>query len=465
MTAVAAPEVEELPQEDVAQEEETQEEVAKFQFDEDFQKKIVTLAVRDPKFVRRVEGLIDPNYFESDANKIIFSLGQQYYDRYRVLPGSAAVWSQILKDAMANKQLRKEEAPEVLAQLKTILKAKVTDADFVADKVGEFAREQAVNLAVIQMLELREKGRHAEAQAVMERAFRVGAHDDFVDIDYWNDIDRRTQYRLDVAAGVIKPNGITTGIKQIDALLYHNGWGRKELSAIMGGAKKGKSTGLGFFSIAASMAGYNVLYATMEVANAIIADRMDAHVSQTDMQDIKNHIHAVKSKVEMKAATSGRGELRLVEFPSGTLTPRGLRRVIERYRSDGIHFDLIVPDYADIMAPDVFTKDPIENSKQIWLGLRAIAYEEDAAVLTATQTNRDGFKASTAKAGDVAEDFNKIRIADLVVSINRDDDERARGEARLYFAASRNQAGEFTINIKQDLAKMTFISGVTGVTK
>ncbi|MEO9497667.1 MAG: hypothetical protein ABJG42_24550, partial [Vibrio splendidus] len=120
-------------------------------------------------------------------------------------------------------------------------------------------------------------------------------------------------------------------------------------------------------------------------------------------------------------------------------------------------------DYADIMAPDIYTQNEIENSKQIWLGLRAIAQIENAAMITATQTNRTGFKNTTAKAEDVAEDFNKIRIADLVISINRTDEERDRGEARLYFAASRNQSGEFSISIKQDLARMSFIDGVIGI--
>ena len=88
---------------------------------------------------------------------------------------------------------------------------------------------------------------------------------------------------------------------------------------------------------------------------------------------------------------------------------------------------------------------------------------DDAAVLTATQTNRDGFKSTVAKAEHVAEDFNKIRIADLVISINATEEERAVGEARLYFAASRNQETGFSIFIKQEIAKMKFITAILKV--
>jgi replicative DNA helicase len=62
----------------------------------------------------------------------------------------------------------------------------------------------------------------------------------------------------------------------------------------------------------------------------------------------------------------------------------------------------------------------------------------------------------------VADDFNKVRIADLMISINRTDEERAAGRARLFFAASRNQEGEFTIEIEQALDRMKFITRVLG---
>lgn len=140
-----------------------------------------------------------------------------------------------------------------------------------------------------------------------------------------------------------------------------------------------------------------------------------------------------------------------------------LRRLLRRYAAQGLRFDLIVIDYADIMAPDILSKEPTENSKSVYLALRAIAQEEDAAMLSATQTNREGAKANVATMTTVAEDFNKIRIADLVISINSNDAEKAKNEARLYFAASRNQKGDFSIRVRQDMEKAIFISRILGI--
>ena len=68
----------------------------------------------------------------------------------------------------------------------------------------------------------------------------------------------------------------------------------------------------------------------------------------------------------------------------------------------------------------------------------------------------------TSKAEHAAEDFNKIRIADLVISINATEEEMAKGEARLFFAASRNQKGEFAIRIKRDLSRGHAVTEVIG---
>lgn len=435
---------------------------ASYEFEVDFQQRIVALMMRDPKFMRRTEGLVRPEYMDTEAMSFLVDITNDYFNKYRRIPRGKAIVGELFKDAFAKKRIRDELKREVIETYKAVNKVTLEDGDYIADKVGEFARKQAVIQAYFKSQNLIDKGDLDGAMKIMDKAFKVGSLEKFEEIDYWNDIEARTQYRKDKAAGLIKPNGITTGIPRLDKMLYHQGWGRKELSCILGGAKRGKSMGLGFFAVNASKAGYNVLYITLEVAGEIIADRNDANVASVEMDLLENKMHEVHDHVSREAGKTSRGALKIISFPAGTFTPSMLRRVLERYRAEGLIFDLICPDYADIMAPDHYTESPIENSKQIWLGLRAIAHEEDAAVLTATQTNRDGFKNDTARAEDAAEDFNKVRIADLMMSINRSDEEKAAGEARLFMAASRNQAGEVTIKIKQNLSKMQFITAVTG---
>jgi replicative DNA helicase len=179
------------------------------------------------------------------------------------------------------------------------------------------------------------------------------------------------------------------------------------------------------------------------------------------MDELTTNLNDVDEKVSALMARAGK--LNLVEYPTGTMRPSDLRRLIDMHIAAGIKYDLVVVDYADIMAPDVRSQDGIENSKSIYEGLRAIAQEYNCAVLTATQTNREGFKSSVAKAEHVAEDFNKVRIVDLMISINKTEEEAERNEARLFFAASRNQRGAFTLRIQQNLEAMRFVVKVLGI--
>ena len=81
-------------------------------------------------------------------------------------------------------------------------------------------------------------------------------------------------------------------------------------------------------------------------------------------------------------------------------------------------------------------------------------------MLTATQTNREGAKANTASKTDVAESIDKTRLVDILISINADADEKARGEARLFWAASRNSEDEIGFRIKSDRSRMRFITKI-----
>ena len=146
----------------------------------------------------------------------------------------------------------------------------------------------------------------------------------------------------------------------------------------------------------------------------------------------------------------------------GSLKPSGLNRLIKKCRSDGLIFDLISVDYANIMAAEYRSDRLQDNLREIFKDLRAIVFEQNVAILTATQTNREGAKATTAKATNVGDGFNKVRTVDLLLSINTSDEEIKDGKPRFYFAASRNTRMGQTLEIEQDRERMHFIKKIIG---
>ena len=433
-------------------------ETGRFDFDAEFQSRVATLAARSIDFVSRVGHLLKPQYFEDVGEAAIVNLALKYHERNRALPDKV-IMADIVKKAVANKLVKSDVVPLVTSAYKRIYGASdVSGREYVEERIVEFARHQATAAAILKSVELLERGEFDKVEKYIKEAVEIGANEDGGAYDYYSTISLRTAERLDDASGIKPPRGITTGHLKLDEILYHRGWGRKELTTIMGGAKSGKTTALIGFAKGASLAGFNVLYVTLEVSARIISERLDAAMSDTMVKELGKHIKDVEAKIAALEARAGK--LVLHEYPSGTFTPNQLRALLDRYEAKGATFDLVVVDYADIMAPNFRYNDVIENSKSIYVDLRAIAQEKNVAMLTATQTNREGYKATVAKAEHVAEDFNKVRTVDLMISINITDEERSRGEARLYFAASRNQESGFTLFIKQDISRMKFIESI-----
>ena len=432
----------------------------KFPFDSDFQKGVVTLALRDTAFMRRCAHLLFPSHFETIGEAGAVQIALRHFRKYGCAIDKPSLGVTV-KEALDSKVIGATEKTPTLEAIKQAFTSDIPSAAPLEAKLAEFARQQAVSYAILNSVDKLQKEDFEGIRKTMQKALDVGANEDGEAYDYYAEIENRTKERKDEIAGVKPPRGITSGFERFDNLLYHHGWGRKELSVLMAKSKGGKSMACVNFAVNASKAGYNVLYCTLEVSARIIAERMDAYITDTQVRDLVDNTIDVANKVAARSLRSGK--LKIHEFPSGSMKPSMLRSLIEKYRNRGVIFDLVIVDYADLMAPDYRNDNPIENSKEIYIGLRALASEFDCAMLTATQTNREGAKAQTATMTHVAEDFNKIRTADLVISINFTEDERNAGEARLYFAASRNQESGFTVRIKQDFKKMAFITDITGI--
>lgn len=433
-----------------------------YKFDEEFQAKITAMCIRDTNFMQRAEGLVLPKYLESMGDAILVDISNRYFAKYRKSPSDKAILNHLLTHDLISKIVRPEHGLIVKERIKQLWDVDVSDRDYVIDQVATFARHQAVSAAILESVEHLDINAFDKISSNLKKALDVGEHSDSGAYNYGEMIDVRTEERIDRAAGKLPPTGITTGFADIDKVLYHKGWGRRELSVIMGGAKAGKTTALLDFGISAcgNINKYNVLYVTLEVSAKIVSERLDSRISAQIIGEMGSHIHDVKDKV--KRFMDRAGKFIIHEFPSGSMRVSDLRRLLERYKAKGTVFDLVVLDYADLMAPERITDNSIENSKSVYVGLRGLAMQEDVALLTATQTNREGNKKTVAMATDVAEDFNKVRIADILISINKTDEERNLNQARLFFAACRNQRSGFSIRINQDLSRMKFISAVIG---
>ncbi|EOK5550473.1 hypothetical protein ACM6T2_005503, partial [Klebsiella pneumoniae] len=296
------------------------------EFDDDFQNRLAAYFCRDHEFLTRAGDLVAPNQFSNAANAILVNMVSGYFRMYKSAPSSAAILD-MLKRAKRDKTIREEMFPDVVAAFKRVLSEKLSDTAYMVDQVATFAKSVAFDDALIKAAEMKEKGDFQGAMAIMAKVQQIGSNEATGIYDYFASAAERYKAREYEASDDYVPNSITTGLPLLDRMLYQKGWAKREMVLFMGFAKSGKSTAMGEFSINATLAGYNVLYLSLEVHTSILSDRFDARLSETEMSKLVEQRDDVHRKLAELGATKGVGNLWVVERPSGSMSPADLDRM------------------------------------------------------------------------------------------------------------------------------------------
>lgn len=433
-----------------------------YNFGESIQDELTYNIITDTQFVRRIDGLVKPEYFDNMANGMIVDISLAHFSKYKQAIQIKTL-IQELKEKVEKKIIRediKDIIKDKISQLFTM--DKLVSKEKLVDDISIFAKHQAVQKAFMDCVPKLESGDFNYIEKKMKNALQTGASSEFETYSYFDKAMERIENRKLQLLGQKEVEGISTGIVELDNCLRSKGWGKKELSLVMGGPKTGKTMGLANFALNAALAGKNVLYISLEVSKDIISERCDANLADIRINDLNADLERIQSTADVLARVMKKaGVLDIQEFPTGQMRPSDVRRLVEKRQADlNINYDLLVVDYADIMRSEANFSEKRDGLTSIYEDLRAIGQSYNLAVLTATQTNREGVKAKVADMTHVAEDLGKIRTADIVISINCSEEEKMLNEARLYFAASRTGEMDITLKIKRDIAKGRFITKV-----
>ena len=112
------------------------------------------------------------------------------------------------------------------------------------------------------------------------------------------------------------------------------------------------------------------------------------------------------------------GSFRIYAEPAYSMTVESLENKLDDLAYEGFYPDVVIIDYADIMAPSEKTSDYRQQIDGIWKRLRALAQKRKCVVFTASQTNREALSKEV-EAENIAEDVRKISHVTSMVSISK----------------------------------------------
>lgn len=107
--------------------------------------------------------------------------------------------------------------------------------------------------------------------------------------------------------------------------------------------------------------------------------------------------------------------------------------------TEGFVPDVIIVDYADILAPEDSRQVGRDRVNETWMTLGQLAGKRRALVITGSQSNRISIEQERVRQIHAAEDIRKLAHVDIMLSLNQMDDEKRRGVMRLGLVAHRHR--------------------------
>ena len=147
------------------------------------------------------------------------------------------------------------------------------------------------------------------------------------------------------------------------------------------------------------------------------------------------------TRKKIKAITNMYGNnFRLITHPSYSANVSDIKRDLENleYTEDFVP-DIIIVDYADILAPEDARLTGRDRLDETWKMLKNVADEKHCMTVSASQSTRKGAEKVTLTQSDTAEDIRKIAHGNYWIALNQTPQEKRKGIMRIGLIAAREE--------------------------
>lgn len=242
-------------------------------------------------------------------------------------------------------------------------------------------------------------------------------------------------------------DAIPSGFELIDRPL--RGFHRGELIMVIAPTSGGKSTFLLNLAKNAYNAGKNVMYVTLEMPAADIADRFDSMVTgipygkfvSKSLTDEDEKVWADKLKEQEKRTNV----FEVVDIPRGC-TSAFLESKIASNLKD---IDILIVDYIGEMTADKSGRSDWEEQGGIALEMKQLARAYDIPVVTAAQTTREGAQKGMFELTHISRAWGIAQRSDICLGLVAIND----GEMQVNVLKARKM-GKFGFKIRLDFSRM-----------
>ena len=368
----------------------------------------------DENYMRKVLPFVKPDYFEG-VYRILFKEAGKFVGKYNKLPTAETFKIELdQSDRIAGEQYT--VAVDLLPQL---FNKDPVDEEWLLNNTEKWCQDRAIYNAIMESISIID-GKHETMtkgalpdllSKALGVAFDTNVGHDYIEnyeqrFDFYHTEEDRIPFDLEYF------NKITKG-----------GVPRKTLNIALAGTGVGKSLFMCHVAAGALVEGRNVLYITMEMAEERIAERIDANLLNTPIDQLPNLSREMfRTKIE-DLTRKTTGKLIVKEYPTGSAHAGHFRALLNELKlKRQFEPDIIFIDYLNICASSRMKGmggaiNSYNYIKAIAEELRGLAVEFDVPVFSATQTTRSGYSNSDVGLEDTSESFGLPATADLMFAL------------------------------------------------
>lgn len=403
-------------------------------FGKPFQTKCIVALLADREFTEQMSDVVNPFYFESEADRWIVEKIFWYFGAYRTLPTQ-----EVFKKEVDKLRVDDELRPSIIQQLTSILRASDSDdLKYHKDEFLAFCKNQALKNAVLKSADLLQTGKYDQIKVIIDKAMNAGMERNLG--HHWNeDIEKRMNK--------ITRNVVPTPWECINNII-DGGLGAGELGCIVAPSGIGKSWLLSALGAHAIRCGKKVAHFTFELQEDYLGLRYDTIF--TGIEPNKVHLHQNIVREKMQEVT---GQLYIKYFPTRSSTYNTLLAYINRLISLGQGPNLVIIDYADLMRSSAKADARHEELGFIHEEIRGMLGELKIPGWTASQSQRSSLQDDVVEADKIAGSYMKIMTDDLVVSLSRKVADKMTNTGRAHVIKNRFGPDGMTFPAQLDLSR------------
>jgi replicative DNA helicase len=425
----------------------------KLPFDLEFQKRLLRILIEDDGIAHFLDPHLHAEYFEHEALGWVLQTCQQHKKTYSGYP-SIATLHQYLRAV----DVRLRSLYE--AMLDQVAHADLADRKWLQDATIDFVKRQIFVRTYHETRQLYNAGHVDEAYDVMMRRmdelFRVR----WEPVDrgyYFEELPMRHNRRMNAAPW---ESAITTGLPWLDNIM-DGGPTLGQMLIWIGYAKTGKSAMLIHHGAASALSRRRTLHFVFEGSREQVETRYDAHFLDEWYNQVKHGtIDAAKYSQTWQQFQELRGYLIIRGFTDRwDYTVLDIHQeLLELERERGWRAEHVVVDYVDLLGGRAGKyNSETEKQRAACRDLKSLA-NRGYVVTTASQAQRPD-KGSEDRAhwiysSQIADCYDKVRVADMIGSVNATVLERANNLLRLMVELYRDAEAGFKTLVSCEFGKM-----------